>query len=224
MSGFKILALGGDGIGPEVLASGLELLDAVSALESLKLQITEDLLHGAAWDRYGTFCRDETLTEAKNSDAILVGAVGGPKWDDIRVPGGPEMQDGLMRLRKELDCYLGLRPSKAISCLEDLTPFRSGLCRGADILVLREICGGAVFGEPRGIEVTSDGKRRGFDNAAYGEDEIARFAGHRNLSVTQQYVHLSGRDLAQKLENGMAQIHEWRVQQLATVAVPEVSR
>lgn len=202
MSGFKILALGGDGIGPEVLASGLELLEAVATQENLTVKITEDLLHGAAWDRYGTFCRKETLAEARNSDAILVGAVGGPKWDHIRVPGGPEMQDGLMRLRKELDCYLGLRPAKAISCLEDLTPFRPGLCKGADVLVLREMCGGAFFGEPRGIDVASCGKRRGFDNAVYGEDEIARFAHAGFQLAKRRNGGLCSVDKANVMESG----------------------
>ena len=126
MSSLKVLALGGDGIGPEVVASGLRLLDAVARAEGVKVDIAEDLLHGAAWDTYGTFCRDETLAAAKQVDALLVGAVGGPKWDGIRVPGGPEMQDGLMRLRLELDTYAGLRPAKALACLEALTPFRPG--------------------------------------------------------------------------------------------------
>ncbi len=163
---FKLLALGGDGIGPEVVACGLRLVGAVAAQEGLSVGVQEDLLHGAAWEAHGTFCRDETLAAARAADAVLVGAVGGPKWDGITVPGGPEMQDGLMRLRLELDTYAGLRPAKAISCLEPLTPFRPGLATGADVMVLREMCGGAFFSLPRGIERPPGGPRRGFDTTA----------------------------------------------------------
>ena len=172
----KILALGGDGIGPEVLASGLHLVEAAATCEGIKVEVAEDLLHGAAWEVHGTFCRDETLAAARAADAVLVGAVGGPQWDAITVSGGPEMQDGLMRLRKELDTFAGLRPAKAIQCLEPLTPFRPGLVRGADVLVLREMCGGAFFARPRGLEKLAGGRRRGFDTTAYDSDEIARIA------------------------------------------------
>ena len=176
METLRVLALGGDGIGPEVVACGLRLLDVVATREGLKTEVEEDLLHGAAWDVHGTFCRDETLAAARTADAVLVGAVGGPKWDGITVPGGPEMQDGLMRLRMELDTYAGLRPARAVDCLEPLTPFRPGLVCGADVMVLREMCGGAFFSEPRGIDKQADGKRRGFDTTAYDSDEIARIA------------------------------------------------
>ncbi|MGI9407785.1 MAG: 3-isopropylmalate dehydrogenase [Hyphomicrobiaceae bacterium] len=172
---FKVLALGGDGVGPEVVACGLQLLDAVASREDFSVDISEDLLHGAAWETYGTFCREETLTAAKAADGVLVGAVGGPKWDGIRVPGGPEMQDGLMRLRNELDTYAGLRPARAWTALEHLTPFREGLAAEADVMVLREMAGGAFFAQPRGIEMR-EGRRYGFDTAAYNEDEIARIA------------------------------------------------
>ena len=168
----SILALGGDGIGPEVVAAGLAVLEATG----LRLRVSEDLLHGAAWDRWGTFCRDETLAAARAADAVLVGAVGGPKWDGIAVPGGPEMQDGLMRLRHGLDTYVGLRPAKAVDCLIPLTPYRPELVRGADLMVLREMCGGAFFGGPRGAETLADGTRRAYDTAAYSEAEIARAA------------------------------------------------
>ncbi|MEM7224505.1 MAG: 3-isopropylmalate dehydrogenase [Pseudomonadota bacterium] len=175
MAAFEILALGGDGIGPEVLAAGLAVAEAATVGSGIQLNIKEDLLHGAAWEAYGTFCRDETLSAAQEADAVLVGAVGGPEWDDIRVPGGPEMQDGLMRLRKELDAYAGLRPARSWPALAARTPFRPGLAERADIMVLREMCGGVMFAEPRGLEQRS-GRRYGFDTAAYDEHEIARIA------------------------------------------------
>ena len=175
MAAFEILALGGDGIGPEVLAAGLAVAEAVSAESGVELSIRQDLLHGAAWEACGTFCRDETLAAAEAADAVLVGAVGGPRWDGIRVPGGPEMQDGLMRLRKGLDAYAGLRPARHWAALGERTPFRPGVAEGADLLVVREMCGGVMFAEPRGIE-TRGARRYAWDTAAYSEDEIARIA------------------------------------------------
>jgi len=181
----KLLALGGDGSGPEVAACGLRLVEAAADRAGLAVEVREDLLHGAAWDAYGTFCRDETVAAARAADAVLVGAVGGPRWDGISVPGGPERQDGLMRLRRVLDTYAGLRPATAIACLEPHTPFRPGLASGADVLVLREMCGGAFFALPRGLERPADGPRRGFDTAAYDSAEIARFA-HVGFKLTRR--------------------------------------
>jgi 3-isopropylmalate dehydrogenase len=161
------------------------VLDARAGRAGLGLTVEHDLLHGACWDRYGTFCRDETLAKAGAADAVLVGAVGGPKWDGIAVPGGPEMQDGLMRLRHGLDTYIGLRPAKAVDCLIPLTPYRLELVRGADVMVLREMCGGAFFALPRGIETLPDGTRRAYDTAAYTETDIARFA-HAGFRLAQR--------------------------------------
>ena len=199
----KILALGGDGIGPEVVASGLRLLETIAAIEALKIEIEEDRLHGAAWDAYGTFCRDQTLVAARAADAVLVGAVGGSQWDGITVPGGPEMQDGLMRLRLELDTYAGLRPAKAVTCLEPLTPYRPGLVSGADVVVLREMCGGTFFGKPRGIERLPNGQRRGFDTTVYDSDEIARFAHAGFRLARRRRGRLASTDKANVMESGV---------------------
>jgi 3-isopropylmalate dehydrogenase len=182
---FRLLAMGGDGIGPEVLSCGLAVFEAVASNAGIAYEIEHDLLHGAAWDAYGTFCREETVARAKAADAVLVGGVGGPKWDHIKVPGGPEMQDGLMRLRIELDVYIGLRPAVAMPCLEHLTPYREGLITGADVMVLRELCGGSFFGLPRGIDQLPDGRRRGYDNYVYDSNEIERFA-HAGFRMARQ--------------------------------------
>lgn len=173
---FTLLALPGDGIGPEVTQAALRVVDAAASRAGLAIDIEEDLLHGAAWEAYGTFCREETLAAAREADAVLVGAVGGPAWDGIRVPGGPEMQDGLMRLRRTLDAFCGLRPARALAPLAPLLPYRPGLADGADILVLREMCGGAFFAPRRGIERPPIGPRRAFDHGGYDEAEIARIA------------------------------------------------
>jgi 3-isopropylmalate dehydrogenase len=200
MDRFTLLAMGGDGIGPEVVASALKVAEMAAAHSAMRLSIEEDLLHGRAWDTYGTFCRDETVAAAKAADAVLVGAVGGPRWDRIRVPGGPEMQDGLMRLRKELDAYAGLRPSRAWPMLAHLTPFRADVLAGADVLVLRELTGGAFFALPRGAEPRG-GRRYAFDTAAYDEVEIARVA-HVGFRLARQRRHrLTSCDKANVMES-----------------------
>jgi 3-isopropylmalate dehydrogenase len=172
----RILILGGDGIGPEVTAAGVKLLEAVAAREGLKLSLEEDLLHGAAWEAYGTFCRDETVEKARAADAVLAGAVGGPQWDHVIPDGTPAQKDGLMRLRQELDVFAGLRPARAFDALIPQTPFRPDIVSGADVMVLRELCGGAFFGAPRGIEPLPEGGERGIDTTVYTTPEIARIA------------------------------------------------
>jgi 3-isopropylmalate dehydrogenase len=198
----KILALGGDGIGPEVVGASLRLAEVVADHAGLSLDVREDLLHGGAWEKYGTFCQESTVAAAKAADAVLVGAVGGPKWDGIKVPGGPEMQDGLMRLRKELDTYAGLRPARVWPSLEHLTPYRAGLLSGADVMVLRELTGGAFFAPPRGIEVRK-GRRYGFDTAAYDEDEIARIAHVGFRLARTRRGRLTSTDKANVMESGI---------------------
>ena len=180
----RVLALGGDGIGPEILGYGLRVAERLAARAGLAMDVTQDLLHGASWDVHGTFCTDAVLDRARASDAVLVGAVGGPKWDGIRVSGGAERQDGLMFLRHHLQTYLGLRPSRAWAPLLYKTPFREGMADKADILVLREMCGGAMFATMRGQRLV-DGKRQGYDLTAYDEAEVARFA-HGGFQLARQ--------------------------------------
>ena len=181
---FSVLALGGDGIGPEVLHAGLEVVNAMAKKENIDISFTHDLLHGASWEKYGTFCREDTLETALNSDAVLVGAVGGPKWDNIKVPGGPEMQDGLMRLRKAMDAFIGLRPAKYYPSLLRRTPFLPEYVQGADILILREMCGGIMFSAPRGSS-NKKGDRYAYDTACYSEKEVKRFS-HAGFYLAQK--------------------------------------
>ncbi|MEM7076344.1 MAG: isocitrate/isopropylmalate family dehydrogenase [Pseudomonadota bacterium] len=171
----RILALGGDGIGPEILDQGLRVAGCLGELAGIPLEVSTDLLHGASYDLHGTFCTEAVLDRARMSDAVLVGAVGGPKWDAIRMPGGAEAQDGLMYLRHHLQCYLGVRPARSWPAIADCTPFREARVRDADLLVLREMCGGAMFATERGQRVVG-GKRHGYDLTAYDDTEIARFA------------------------------------------------
>lgn len=172
----KLLALGGDGIGPEVVNASLKVLDVVASSLGLDIDLSEDLLHGAAWQKYGCFCRPQTLEKARQCDAVLVGAVGGEQWDNITIEGGPAEQDGLMKLRQELDVFAGLRPARAWNALIPKTPYRHECIKGADVMVMREMCGGAFFSRTRGIETLADGGKRAFDLNEYSSAEIERFA------------------------------------------------
>ena len=217
---FTVLALGGDGIGPEVVGAGVEVLLAVAKREGLRIEIEEDLLHGAAWERYGTFCRDETVARAREVDAVLVGAVGDPRFDDYLAGGGPPVEesaeagavavardpadkDGLMRLRRDLDVFAGLRPARAFDALVERTPFRPAVVRGADLMVLRELCGGAYFGLPRGIEHLPGGGRRAFDATVYAEAEIERVARVGFELARRRRRRLLSVDKANVMESGM---------------------
>ncbi|MEM8732022.1 MAG: 3-isopropylmalate dehydrogenase [Pseudomonadota bacterium] len=171
----RILALGGDGIGPEILDQGLRVAAFLSDVAGLEIDVEHDLLHGASYDATGTFCSDRVLEKARAADAVLVGAVGGPDWDDIRMPGGAECQDGLMYLRHHLQTYLGLRPSRWWAPLAARVPLRPEIAEGTDILILREMCGGAMFATERGQRCV-EGRRQGYDLTAYDESEVARFA------------------------------------------------
>ena len=174
---FKLLVLPGDGIGPEVVSAALRVFEKICQLEQIETEIKHDLLHGAAWDEYGTFCRDETIVTAKQSNALLIGAVGGAKWDRQLIQStNPAERDGLMRMREELQTYACLRPSRAYESLLACTPFRPEVVAGADILVLRELCGGLPYGKPRGIDELEDGSFQAYDANFYTSEEIRRIA------------------------------------------------
>ena len=172
--GKRILALGGDGIGPEVLEAGIQVLQLIDQIYNIDLEFELDDIGGISWDKHGTFCTNKTIEKAKASDAILVGAVGGPKWDNLNIKGPPENQDGLMKLRKELDAFLGIRPALSYRGLQNQVPLKKRLFENADILILREMTSGVMFSQPRGTK-NIDGIRYAFDTAAYNEIEIRRF-------------------------------------------------
>ncbi len=173
---YRVLVLGGDGIGPEVTAAAVSILTHTAHLSGLTIEIEEDLLGGAAYDRHGVFCTDQTLDRALGSHAVLVGAVGGPNWDGIQRGGTAAEQDGLMRLRQALAVYAGMRPARHWPSLTATTPFKPGLADHADVIVVRELCGGAFFAEPRGIEPIEGGGYRAFDTHLYTTAEIERIA------------------------------------------------
>ena len=173
---FRVLALGGDHIGPEVVAAGLRVLRHVGQREGIAFEVEEDLLGGASWDAHGTFCTDAVLEKARQADAVLVGAVGGPEWDGIVINGPITETDGLTRLRIEMDVYNALRPARAWPALHHRTPFRPEIVDGADLMVVRENSGGIYYGEPRGRETLPDGQERAFEISEYRTSEIERIA------------------------------------------------
>ncbi len=170
----KILFLPGDGIGPEVMREVHRVIDWLTKHRGLGFEVQEGLVGGAAYDAHGTSLADETLADAMASDAVLLGAVGGPKWDDVPRQLRPEA--GLLRLRKEMDLYANLRPATVLDALVDASTLKPEIVRGLDLMIVRELTAGVYFGEPRGIETLPDGVRRGFDTQVYTAPEIERVA------------------------------------------------
>lgn len=169
----RILLLPGDGIGPEVTREARRVLDAVAPRFGLKLAFDEDLIGGVSIDRRGTPLADAVIDQARASRAVLLGAVGGPRWDAEPVDRRPEK--GLLRIRKELGLFANLRPATVFPALADASPLRPEIVKGIDLLVVRELTGGLYFGEPRGRALV-DGRREARNTMVYDEVEIARIA------------------------------------------------
>ena len=196
----KVMVLPGDGIGVEVMAANLQLVDWLAKHKSLAFDISEDQVGGAAYDSYGTPLRDETLADAMASDAVLFGAVGGPQYDELAFELKPER--GLLALRKEMDLFANLRPAIVFDALVDASTLKPDVVSGLNIMILRELCGGSYFAEPRGIDDQPDGQKKGYDTNAYSTREIERI-GHvafdlarkrdgRVTSVEKSNVMMSG--------------------------------
>ncbi len=172
---YNLLLLAGDGIGPEAMKEVKKIIAWLNDNTSATYSYDEDYIGGCAYDAYGTPLADETITKAKQSDAVILGAVGGPKWDgktdyDLR----PEA--GLLKIRKELGLFANLRPAIVFDALVDASSLKPELVKGLDILIVRELTGGVYFGEPRGIETLENGERRGFNTQVYTTSEIRRIA------------------------------------------------
>jgi 3-isopropylmalate dehydrogenase len=170
---FDILVLEGDGIGPEVMAEGLKVLAAAGERYGLSFDLNHALAGGAAIDGEGAPVSEDTLARAKAADAVLLGAVGGPKWDDLPTNQRPEK--GLLALRAHLDLFANLRPANVYGPLAEASTLRPEVVTGLDLLVVRELVSGVYFGEPRGVSAEGNG-RVGFNTMRYTEDEIRRVA------------------------------------------------
>ncbi len=168
----NILVLPGDGIGPEVVAEGLKVLRAAGQRFALELELDTDLLGGAAIDADGRPLPERTLQKARAAQAILLGAVGGPKWDAVERSLRPEK--GLLEIRSQLGLFGNLRPAILYPQLAAASSLRAEVVAGLDILIVRELTGGIYFGEPRGIRILANGERQGFNTDIYSESEIRR--------------------------------------------------
>jgi 3-isopropylmalate dehydrogenase len=174
MSTPSLLILAGDGIGPEVMAQVRRVIDWMGDNRDLKFNVSEDLVGGAAYDAHGTPLTDDTMARAQAADAVLLGAVGGPKYDDLDFSVKPER--GLLRLRKEMDLYANLRPAQCFDALADASSLKREVVAGLDIMIVRELTSGIYFGEPRGIIDDNEGGRIGINTQRYTTDEIRRVA------------------------------------------------
>ncbi len=170
----RLLLLPGDGIGVEVMGEVERALDWFAKRRALRFEIDRGLIGGAALDREGAPISEATMAKAGAADAILFGAVGGPKWDTLPFERKPER--GLLRLRKDLGLFANLRPAICFEALADASTLKREHVAGLDLMIVRELTGGVYFGEPRGITTLPDGERRGLDTQVYTTSEIHRVA------------------------------------------------
>jgi len=173
-AGRKLLVLAGDGIGPEIMRQAMRVIEFFDRRRVAGFEVDEGLVGGAAYDASGVPLTDETLAHALASDAVLFGAVGGPKWDALPFELRPER--GILRLRKEMDLFANLRPAVVFDALAEASSLKTELVAGLDLMIVRELTGGIYFGAPRGVETLADGSRRGINTEVYSESEIERVA------------------------------------------------
>ena len=170
----KILLLPGDGVGPEVVGETKKIINWFNKKKSLDFKIDQDLIGGASIDKHGMPITDEVFYKALESDAVILGACGGPQYDKLEFSKKPER--GLLKLRKELKLFANLRPAICFKQLVDASSLKPEIVSGLDILIVRELIGGIYFGEPRGIEPIENGERKGINTHSYTTKEIQRVA------------------------------------------------
>ena len=185
----NLLLLAGDGIGPEIMSEVKKIINWLNANKKLDLKITEELAGGVSYDQKKTPLTDDVLYKAMDSDAVLLGAVGGPKYDQLEFSKRPER--ALLRLRKELRLFANLRPAICFSELVSASSLKPEIVSDLDIMIVRELTGGIYFGEPRGVEPIANGERKGVNTHVYTSKEIVRvtkvafdLAKKRNKKVT----------------------------------------
>jgi 3-isopropylmalate dehydrogenase len=195
-----LLILPGDGIGPEVMAEVRKVIDWLGRRRGLGFEVSEDLVGGAAIDAHGVPLAEATMARAQAADAVLLGAVGGPKWDGLPFAQKPER--GLLRLRKEMDLYANLRPARCFQALADFSSLKREVVAGLDIVIVRELTSGVYFGEPRGI-LTEGGERVGINTQRYTESEIARVARSAFELARRRQRRVCSMDKANVMESGV---------------------
>ena len=178
----KILILPGDGVGKEIVAQAIKVIDSLNANHDMGMNLVHGLIGGSAYDETGSPLPEETLIAAKECDSILLGAVGGQQWESLERELRPER--GLLGIRAELDLFSNLRPAILYPQLANASTLKNEVVSGLDLMIVRELVGGIYFGQPRGIEV-KDGERFGINSATYFESEIARI-GHSAFQIAQK--------------------------------------
>ncbi|MEI4233040.1 3-isopropylmalate dehydrogenase [Roseovarius sp. D22-M7] len=213
----SLLILPGDGIGPEVMAEVRRIIDWFGTARSLAFEVAEDLVGGAAYDAHGTPLTDAAMARAQDVDAVLLGAVGGPKYDDLDFAVKPER--GLLRLRKEMDLFANLRPAQCFDALADFSSLKRDVVAGLDIMIVRELTSGVYFGEPRGI-VTEGNERVGINTQRYTESEIERVARAAFELARKRAGKLCSMEKANVMESGVL----WRevVSRVGAADYPDV--
>ncbi len=199
----KITLLPGDGIGPEIVETTVQVMDAVASKFGHAFEYESHLLGGIAIDETGTALPDETIAGCKRADAVLLGAVGGPKWDDPNATVRPEQ--GLLGMRKALGLFANIRPVKIFRGLEDASPLKPERLKDVDLVFVRELTGGIYFGQPKGKE-TVDGVRRGFDTMVYHDWEIRRIIELACRIAEKRGKHVTSIDKA----NVLTTMQVWR--------------
>ncbi|MGY6697616.1 MAG: 3-isopropylmalate dehydrogenase [Roseinatronobacter sp.] len=200
MTNPSLLILPGDGIGPEVMAEVRKIIDWYGAKRGLVFDVAEDLVGGAAYDAHGTPLHDDTMARAQEVDAVLLGAVGGPKYDGLDFSVKPER--GLLRLRKEMDLFSNLRPAQCFDALADFSSLKKDVVAGLDIMIVRELTSGVYFGEPRGI-IREGNERVGINTQRYTESEIARVARSAFELAMRRDKKLCSMEKANVMESGI---------------------
>ena len=178
----KILILPGDGIGKEIVAQALKVINLLNANHGMSMNLVEGVIGGSAYDETGSPLPKETIVAAKECDSILLGAVGGPQWESLERELRPER--GLLGIRAELDLFSNIRPAILYPQLANASTLKNEVVSGLDLMIVRELVGGIYFGQPRGIK-TKDGERFGVNSATYSESEIARI-GHSAFQIAQK--------------------------------------
>ncbi|MEL0439177.1 3-isopropylmalate dehydrogenase [Phycobacter sp. K97] len=200
MSNPSILILPGDGIGPEVMAEVRKVIGWYGDKRDIQFDVSEDLVGGAAYDAHGTPLHDDTMAKAQEVDAVLLGAVGGPKYDVLDFSVKPER--GLLRLRKEMDLYANLRPAQCFDALADFSSLKKDVVAGLDIMIVRELTSGIYFGEPRGI-IEEGNERVGINTQRYTESEIDRVARSAFELAMRRNKKLCSMEKANVMESGI---------------------
>lgn len=194
----NVLILPGDGIGPEITAEAVKVLNKLVETDGLDIAMEEDLVGGAAYDVHGVPLADETMQKAHDADAVLLGAVGGYKWESLDISVRPEK--GLLRLRKEMELFANLRPAMLFPQLASASTLKPEVVAGLDILIVRELTGGIYFGQPRGIRTLENGERQGYNTYVYSESEVKRIAHVAFQAAMKRNKKLTSVDKANVLE------------------------